>query len=151
MVYTVNDELYHHGVKGMKWGVRKKRPSSGRGKSATANKTVAKAFDGNKKNISKASDDELNTYLKRMELEKRVLALQKEMTALTSSPAAPKKVSAGKKFVSSLWTNGIQPGINDAAKATVSTFLKKQLFTALKLPLNEKNNNSNGNTNQRSS
>lgn len=149
MVYIVSDELYHHGVKGMKWGVRKKRPTSGHGKSTTAHKTVAKAFDGDKKSISKASDDELNTYLKRMELEKRVLSLQKEMTALTTSPAAPKKVSAGKKFVSSLWANGIQPGINDAAKATVSTFLKKQLFSALNLPANERNNN--GNSNQRSS
>jgi len=26
----MNNELYHHGVKGMRWGVRKKRPTTGR-------------------------------------------------------------------------------------------------------------------------
>lgn len=33
-----SNELAHHGVKGMKWGVRKDRPSSGSGKSTTKKK-----------------------------------------------------------------------------------------------------------------
>lgn len=40
-LYQYNDELYHHGVKGMKWGVRKKRESGGDGDGKT-DKTTTK-------------------------------------------------------------------------------------------------------------
>lgn len=110
--------LYHHGVKGMKWGVRKKPVSSGVSKiKKVAPKkpipVVKKAFDGKKKHISKASDEELNAYLKRMQLERQVLTMQKEMTAFTASP---KKVSAGKRFVSAVWKDMLYPGIKDGMK-----------------------------------
>lgn len=49
----VNGELYHHGVKGMKWGVRKKRPESAeraalrsaKAKYKAANKEYSRSFD----------------------------------------------------------------------------------------------------------
>ena len=113
--------LYHTGRKGMKWGQHifgKERKSSGVSKiKKVAPKTpvpvVKKAFDGKKKHISKASDEELNAYLKRMQLEKQILAMQKEMTALTTPP---KKVSAGKRFVSAVWKDMLYPGIKDGMK-----------------------------------
>ena len=140
MEYYINNlgdgpSLYHHGVKGMKWGVRKKPVSSGvsKAKKATIAKpfftikkaaptepvpAVKKAFSGDRKDISKASDEELNTYLKRMQLEKQVLAMQKEMTALTtpSNPNVQKKASAGKRFVSAVWKDMLYPGIKDGMK-----------------------------------
>ena len=113
--------LYHHGRKGMKWGQHifgKERKSSGVSKiKKVAPKkpvpVVKKAFDGKKKHISKASDEELNAYLKRMQLERQVLTMQKEMTAFT---APPKKVSAGKRFVSAVWKDMLYPGIKDGMK-----------------------------------
>ena len=113
--------LYHTGRKGMKWGQHifgKERKSSGVSKiKKVAPKkpvpVVKKAFDGKKKHISKASDEELNAYLKRMQLERQVLTMQKEMTALTASP---KKVSAGKRFVSAVWKDMLYPGIKDGMK-----------------------------------
>ena len=113
--------LYHTGRKGMKWGQHifgKERKSSGvsKIKKVVPKKpvpVVKKAFDGKKKHISKASDEELNAYLKRMQLERQVLTMQKEMTAFT---APPKKVSAGKRFVSAVWKDMLYPGIKDGMR-----------------------------------
>lgn len=124
MEYYINNlgndgpSLYHHGVKGMKWGIRKKSVSSGVSKAKKVVPTkpepvVKKAFDGKKKHISKASDEELSAYLKRMQLEKQILTMQKEMTALTTPP---KKVSVGKRFVSAVWKDMLYPGIKDGMK-----------------------------------
>lgn len=132
MEYYINNlggdgpSLYHHGVKGMKWGVRKKPVSSGVSKAKKAVPTkstpaVKKAFSGDKKDISKASDEELSSYLKRMQLEKQVLTMQKEMTALTTPP---KKVSAGKRFVSAVWKDMLYPGIKDGMKEAGKSVVK---------------------------
>lgn len=123
--------LYHHGVKGMKWGVRKKPVSSGVSKAKKAALTkpapaVKKAFSGDRKDISKASDEELNAYLKRMQLEKQVLAMQKEMTALTtpSNPNVQKKASVGKRFVSAVWKDMLYPGIKEGMKEAGKSVVK---------------------------
>ena len=132
--------LYHHGVKGMKWGVRKKPASSGFSK---AKKTVPtkpipaakKAFSGEKKDISKATDDELSAYLKRMQLEKQILTMQKEMTALTTPP---KKVSAGKRFVSAVWKDILYPGIKEGMKETGKSVVKSLAEDMIKKAMEKK-------------
>ena len=118
--------LYHTGRKGMKWGQHifgKERKSSGVSKTKKAvpkkpESVVKKAFSGDRKDISKASDEELNAYLKRMQLEKQVLTMQKEMTALTTPSAlvVQKKASVGKRFVSAVWKDMLYPGIKDGMK-----------------------------------
>ena len=137
MEYYINNlggdgpSLYHHGVKGMKWGVRKKPVSSGVSKTKKAAPTkpapaVKKAFSGDRKDISKASDEELNAYLKRMQLEKQVLTMQKEMTALTtpSAPVVQKKASVGKRFVSAVWKDMLYPGIKEGMKEAGKSVVK---------------------------
>lgn len=157
MEYYVNNlgdgpSLYHHGVKGMKWGIRKKPASSGVSKAnkaapakpfSTIKKTVPtkltpaakKAFSGEKKDISKATDDELSAYLKRMQLEKQILTMQKEMTALTTPP---KKVSAGKRFVSAVWKDILYPGIKEGMKETGKSVVKSLAEDMIKKAMEKK-------------
>lgn len=146
MEYYINNlggdgpSLYHHGVKGMKWGVRKKPVSSGVSKAKKAAPTkpapaVKKAFSGDKKDISKASDEELNSYLRRMQLEKQVLTMQKEMTALTTPP---KRVSAGKRFVSAVWKDMLYPGIKDGMKEAGKSVVKSLAEDMIKKAMEKK-------------
>lgn len=144
MEYYVNNlgcdgpSLYHHGVKGMKWGVRKKPVSSGVSKTKKA--APKKAFSGDRKDISKASDEELNAYLKRMQLEKQVLTMQKEMTALTtpSNPNVQKKASVGKRFVSAVWKDMLYPGIKEGMKEAGKSVVKSLADDMIKKAMEKK-------------
>lgn len=74
----------HHGVKGMKWGVRRKRKGSGSSdKGASLRGTKKKE----KEDISKLSNEELQKRVSRMNLERQYSALQKERRDASKSSA----------------------------------------------------------------
>lgn len=60
--YNYNDELYHFGVKGMKWGVRRKRPKT------THHEDYTNAHS--RKSVKSMSDKELRSRINRLNMER---------------------------------------------------------------------------------
>lgn len=106
-----SDFLEHHGVKGQKWGVRKRRNESARAKAFGGGKTRFK--DIKAKDLS---DDEINKRIKRLELEKKYVDLNKG------------KVKAGKDYAGGILSNSGK----SAAAAAVGTGVSFVVGRALK-------------------
>lgn len=86
----MNDELYHHGVKGMRWGVRK--AVSGAIAKHRPDKEHTKLVDKKaKKTASRLSTSELQRRNKRIRAEKDYISL--------TSPKKSALISFGKKAV----------------------------------------------------
>ena len=115
-----NNELYHYGVLGMRWGIRRNRSISS-GKSSNKRKsTNQKAVQKSKpkpKTVKDLSNDELKAKITRLELEKRYRDLN------------PPTVSRGRKFVDKV----LAPAATEAGKRLLSDFITKQGSKALGL------------------
>lgn len=84
----MNDELYHYGVLGMKWGRRKARTKSSsrksKGKKIQLHEDYINAHS--RKSVKSMSDKELKNRLQRLNMEQQYERLN------------PSKVNAGKKY-----------------------------------------------------
>lgn len=114
------NELVHYGVKGMKWGVRKARPSSGTGK--RRGKTNAQRIYDHvanpspkpaKRRVSDMSDEELRRAINRMQMERTY-------TQLTA-----KEVSKGRKFVNEVLYNSAKTVAGDLTKEAMKKMINK--------------------------
>ena len=119
-----NNELYHFGIKGMKWGVRKNRSSSDPSSSSLSKKKkrgLGNISEPKNKSVKDMSDEELRNTIARIELENRYKDL------------SPKKVSAGKKFVDRVINNIILPAGEDVTKQLVKSGMTKTANDLFKL------------------
>lgn len=66
-----NNELVHYGVKGMRWGVRKKSSS----RSTTSASEARNAVRG--KRVNEITDKELQAYINRLNMERQFTRLNK--------------------------------------------------------------------------
>lgn len=120
------ESIMHYGVKGMRWGVRKKRPtSSGKRKGKTNAQRIYERIAGKKESSSKPkpstssrkrkasemSDEELRSVINRMQMER------------TYAQLTAKEVSKGRKFVNDVLYN--------SAKATATTYATKAMTKAV--------------------
>ena len=81
------NELYHHGIKGMRWGVRRyqnpdgSRTALGKKRESSRNDKEKKARKADVKNRRTMSDADLKKRIERMKLEKEYKTLVDEDTA----------------------------------------------------------------------
>lgn len=127
-----NNYLEHHGIKGMKWGVRrtkaqlgykigfrKKKKKSGESKDNNSSKpnkkTIGKKVTNKKKSksVKDMSDEELRARINRLEMEKRYRDL------------APKDISKGKKFTSRVINNMVLPAAEDIGRQLIKSAIAK--------------------------
>ena len=135
--YTV--ELYHHGTKGMKWGVRRYQNKDGSltaaGRVRYGMSKVGEKVSGaikkkreerrveklRKKPISKLTDAELKERIARLTEEKKAFDLKKQMRDMDTEQAV-----TGKRFVNAAVNKVIAPAMVDAGKQVMTSWFKKQ-------------------------
>ena len=156
-----NDELYHTGRKGMKWGQhiygRLYKRSDGsltelgrkrarayasqyrkltghKGSQSQSDDKTTKVKTTKEKSVSEMSDSELQSRIDRLRLEQRYNELK------------PKQISSGKKFIETVF----KPAASEASKQLMKEWMIKAGKEAMGLN-NNNNNNNNNRHNRRSS
>lgn len=124
------NELYHYGILGMKWGVRRTPDQLARAKGKTKSSSSDNDTDNNKaktssntstkKSISEMTDDELRKTINRMQLEQQYRNLN------------PEKVSAGKKFVNTLTKQVLVPSAVEASKNVLRPVIENAMNSIVK-------------------
>ena len=130
----MENELYHFGIKGMRWGVRryqnpdgsltnagKKRLSKGHTSNEendSSNKPSTKS--SSTKTVKDMSDDELRQAINRLQLEQQYKNL------------SPKNVSKGKKFVDTVTNDVLKPAAIDMGKQVAKSLMVKGVNSLIK-------------------
>ena len=115
----LSDELEHHGVKGMRWGHRKRDVSSGKnGKTTKTTKTQ----------IKRMSDSEVQSRIKRLESEKKLSKLSKEDSNPTKQFIKSVMADSGKRVLTTVATNAMIGGVR---YATDKSYSKKDFVSSL--------------------
>lgn len=115
-----NTELQHHGIKGMRWGIRRtpeqlgRRPSGNRSRtdSGSGSKSRESRSDSENrpKKISEMSDEELQKAIRRAQLEKQYRDLN------------PRQVSLGEKVMKEV----LAPALTQTSKQLVQEYATKK-------------------------
>lgn len=103
------NELYHHGIKGMRWGVRRYQNSDGTLTDAGKRRNAKQQREWNAKNASQLSDKELSNQILRLQRERQLRDLTDDV------------VRPGKKHVKDLMRRYGDQVLSTAVTAAVTT------------------------------
>jgi len=148
--YLTKDELYHHGILGQKWGIRRYQNADGtltaegkrryrlddNGKYVKRTRAERKAYDKKVKQLAEAAKAKKNksprgkaiNELTDKQLDKYIDRMTKEKRALELRADVnrldPKPVSRGEQFARKFWDQAIQPALVNAGKSYLDKMVR---------------------------